>query len=129
MEPEIEQLWSLTKESRPDAVVFARTGDCYYLRGDDVETVKREFGVRCFGTTIGFDPEQAWYFMRELAQRGHPVLRAERGGVREVSPNGHDPEVRRPRGQFIALDPGLLFDASGLVRIKPDQRAYEVFHE
>jgi hypothetical protein len=127
MEPEIEQLWNLTKESHPDAVVFLRTGDLYFLRGADVETVKDEFGIRCFGTSVGFDTEQSWYFMRELAKRGHAVLRAERSGVRPVSANGHRPQTRPPRGRFIALEPALLFEVSGLSRMRPEERPYEVF--
>lgn len=129
MDVEIEKLWKVTKEGRPDAVVFAQSGDCYFVRGGDVETVKQEFGVRCFGTTIGFDIEQGWYFMKQLAQRGHSVLRVGQAGVRDVSANGQHPTVRRPRGEFIALDPALLFSLSSLQRIKTDQRGYEVMHD
>ena len=129
MEAEIEELWSVTKESHPGAVVFAQSGDFYFVRGGDVETVKRELGVRCFGTTIGFDVEQGWHYMKQLAQRGHAVMRVGRTGVRAISANGQHPAVRRPRGQFIALDPGLLFSISGLQRVRTDQRAYEVLHD
>jgi hypothetical protein len=127
MEPEIEKSWRLAKESRPGAVAFVRSGDIYFLRGDDVETIRREFGIRCFGDTVGFDPHEAWSMMRQLAQGGRTVLRVERTGVREVPPDGHKPRIRRPRGQFIALDPALLFDTAPLMRMKVEQRPYEVF--
>ncbi len=129
MEPEIDELWCIAKESHPGAVVFTRSRDIYFLRGADVETVTREFGIRCFGTTIGFDTDEAWYYMRQLADRGHVVLRAERGRVTEVSPNGHRPEIRRPRGQFLALDPRLLFGSSALARAKAHETVYDNLRE
>ena len=129
MEPEIEESWRLAKESHPDAVVFVRSGDIYFLRGADVETIKQEFGIRCFTSTVGFDPQESWSFMQQLAQRGRTVLRVERTGVRQVSPNGHRPKIHRPRGEFIALDPALLFDTVPLMRMKVEQRPYEVFCE
>lgn len=129
MEPEVEKSWQLAKESRPGAVVFVRSGDIYFVRGADVETVKHEFGIRCFGEVIGFDPHESWAMMQQLAQRGHTVVRVERTGVREVSPNGHKQQVKRPRGKFIALDPALLFDTAPLARMRVEQRPYEVFCE
>jgi hypothetical protein len=129
MEPEIERMWNAAKGSRPDAVVFVRTGDLYFLRGTDVDTVKEAFGIRCFGTAIGFDIEEAWYYMRQLADRGHAVLRVERGRVSVVSPNGHRPEIRRPRGQFLALDPRALFDSATMARVKADETVYATIRE
>jgi hypothetical protein len=129
MEPEIETMWNLAKESRPDAVVFVRTDDVYFLRGADVDTIKEQFGLRCFGTTIGLDTEEAWYYMHQLADRGHAVLRVERGGVAVVSPNGRRPEIRRPRGDFLALDPRALFDASAMARVKEHETLYTTIRD
>jgi hypothetical protein len=129
MEPEIERMWNLAKESRPDAVVFVRTGDVYFLRGADVETIKQQFGLRCFGETVGFDIEDAWYYMHQLADRGLAVLRAERSGVVEVPPNGHRAQVRRPRGDFLALDPRALFDSSAMARVKEHETVYATIKE
>ena len=121
----MERMWNAAKESRPDAVVFVRTGDVYFLQGADVETIKEQFGIRCFGTTIGFDTEEAWYYMRQLVDRGHAVLRAERDRVAEVSPNGHRPQVRRPRGQFLALDPRALFGVSKFAKVNTVEPVYD----
>lgn len=129
MEPEVEKSWQLAKESQPDAVVFVRSRDIYFVRGEDVETIKDEFGIRCFGSIIGFDPHESFSFMQRLAQRGRTVLRVERTGVREVSPNGHPPQVKRPRGKFIAVDPALLFDRASLARMKVEHRPHEVFSD
>jgi hypothetical protein len=129
MEPEMERMWSLAKESRPDAVVFVRIGDVYFLRGDDVETVKQRFGIRCFGETVGFDIADAWYYMHQLADRGQAVLRVERSGAVEVPPNGHRPQVRRPRGDFLALDPRALFDSSAMARVKEHETVYATIKE
>jgi hypothetical protein len=129
MEPEIENSWNQAKESRPEAVVFIRIGDVYFLRGDDVETVKQQFGIRCFGETVGFDIEDAWYYMHQLADRGQAVLRVERSGAVEVPANGHRPQVRRPRGDFLALDPRALFDSSAMARVKEHETVYATIKE
>ncbi len=131
MESEAEKSWSLAKESCPTALVFTRSSDIYYLRGSDVEIVKSEFGIRCFGSSVGFDTEQAWYYMRKLVERGHAVLRVERGEIRPVVPrNGNSPRAPRPRGRFIAIDPRLVFDASTLQRVKAEpEYLYEQFRD
>jgi hypothetical protein len=124
MNKEIIESWRLVKESNPNAVLFVRFRDIYYLMGSDVDKVKFELGIRCFGTTVGFPSNEAWYYMRQLAKKPLPVLRVESSGVWPVSPNGIGPEPKRPRGTFIALDPRLLFDADDLARLRLEDHLY-----
>jgi hypothetical protein len=129
MRQEIDGSWSLAKESYPDALVFVRIGDAYFVRGADVQVIKERLGIRCFGDVVGFDIEDAWHYMRVLADRGYTVLRAERDALVPVSPNGHQSSVPRPRGRFIAVDGGLLFEHSALARIREHETVVETVRD
>jgi hypothetical protein len=128
MKEEIVDRWRLAKESRPDAIVFARNGDLYYLLGNDVESMKQDFGLRCFGDVLGLEAHEAWYYMRQFVQRGRSVIRAERSGASEVLPEAKT-RAPRPRGRFIALEPRLVFEGMGLAKLRADDPLYERFRE
>lgn len=129
MKPEIEEQWRLIKSSHPNAVAFIRSQDIYFALGSDVETIKQELGVRCFGTTIGFNSDEAWYYMRQLAKAGHAVFRGESSGVWPVSPNGRGREPKRPEGSFVAVDVRRLFHPSGLLRMRVEEERHSVLVE
>jgi hypothetical protein len=129
MKAETLQRWHSAKESQPHAVVFLRSDELYFVLGNDVEIVKDKLGIRCFGSTIGFSPEEGWHYMKQLARSGCTVLRAERSGSSQVSPNGRGPEPPRPRGTFIAVDVRTIFEAAGLLRVRLDEPRYLTFVE
>lgn len=121
MEPEIEESWRLIKASYPGAVVFHEVEDVFFVKGQDAEIMRRTFGLRCGDSWVGFEPDLAMTYMRELARRGHSVVRVANGRVLPVLPLAdRRAELKRQRAKskFIALDPWLMFDKGPLERLR-----------
>jgi hypothetical protein len=121
MEPEIEESWRLIKASYPGAVVFHQVEDVFFVRGQDADILRRAFGLRCGDSWVGFDHDLATTYMRELAGRGHSVVRVSNGSVVPVQPRRDrraELQRQRARSKFIALDPCLLFDRGPLERLR-----------
>jgi hypothetical protein len=129
MDAETLKRWHAAKESHSNAVVFLRSRELYFVLASDVDVVKTRLGIRCFGPTIGFPPEEAWHYMKQLARSGCTVLRAESSGIWPVSPNGRRSEPPRPRGTFLAVDVRTIFESAGLLRMRLDIERYATFIE
>jgi hypothetical protein len=109
---EIEEEWRRLRESYQDCVLFFRVDGLYFVRGQDVQTVAAELGLKCAGQSVGFDEDAARLYMRLLAKKGMKVADAAEGGVRLVQPrevSSRQQTKQQPKRKFIALDPLLFF--------------------
>jgi hypothetical protein len=114
LDREIEQSWSIVKESYPDAVVFQEAEGLYFVRGADTAVLEKEFGIDSGSRWYAFDDTQAIGYMQLLAERGYAVARTTGHGVALVRLHQDqrcEISKQRARGRFRALSPTLLFDA------------------
>jgi hypothetical protein len=124
LDREIEQRWQAVKESYPDSVVFHELHGLYIVRGGDMETLTKEFGIRSASPWYGFPEEQTTCYMQQLVERGYSVVVSNGHGaspVRQTAGQNGDIRRQRAKGKYLAIEPRLLFDHSTIDAVATDR--------
>jgi hypothetical protein len=136
LDRQIEQHWSIVKESYPEAVVFHEAAGLYVVRGGDTGVLEKEFGIEPGSHWYAFDDGQASVYMQQLVERGYSVVRATDGGAALVrAPREHRKELikQRARGRFRLVNPSLIFETKEIERATGDawmkRHGYEALFE
>jgi hypothetical protein len=112
LDRDIEQRWSIIKESYPGGVVFQEADGLYFVRGNDTAILAKEFALESLSEWCAFDDSQAIGYMQELVERGYSVARATNCGValvRRTQDRRSEILKQRAKGRFHAISPSLLF--------------------
>lgn len=136
LDREIEQSWQAVKESYPESVVFHEMHGLYIVKGGDMETLTKEFGIHSASPWYGFPEEQTTCYMQQLVERGYSVVVSDVNGASPVRlAAGQNGDIRRQRakGKYLAIEPCLLFDRSTIEAVATDRwvkrRGYEALLE